>query len=352
MQIDPKFVSPVGTRIMQRLRSMAQSNAMKSGIRQTDSLDTQALAQRFVLQRAISRIFESEYGELFALKGGMLMMHLEEVDPLRARGTEDIDIQIPGFQGGMDDLARIAKDVFDKVSETNDDGIRFDTAGMKVRSRPEESVPGGSILLRAYLGTLNLKFKIDVTFDSRPIFDVAEKSVIPSILGDDFPPITVRRVPFSWTLADKIHAQVRHGADTTRLKDFYDMYLIVSKNKANPEDAIKALRMTFDLFGSPLPTSIDQIAAFGEDYAAKNDTTWETEKKRYKFAVPTPSLPEVCRTLRNAIGPLIAEANKLEWKPTSAYKKAIPLPERIAERIQSMRGGNTLSNNGVAAVTP
>lgn len=351
MKVPSDTVSPAGNRILARLRSMAQSNAMKSGVNQSNNVNTQSLGKRFILQRAISRIFESDYAEMFALKGGMLMMHLEEVSAFRARETDDIDIQIPGFNGAIEDFAAIAKDVLGKASSI-EDGIWYDVDGMRMQARPGEGVPGGSLTIPASLGTLNIKFKIDVTFDSRPVFDVAVKSTIPSILGDDFPPITVRRVPFSWTLADKVQAQVRHGIGSTRLKDFYDMYLIVSKGMADPQETANALRMTFDLFDSPLVESVDQIDAFSAAYAIKNSEAWDREKQQRRFAVETPDLPEVCRVLRNAIGPLIKEANKLDQKPASAYKETIPLPDIIAKRIMSMRERDGVSFEKSAAETP
>jgi hypothetical protein len=340
---DNAATSPAGNRVLARLRSMAQSNASKTGLNQSKTVNTQSLAKKFILQRAISRIFESAYGEMFAMKGGMLMMHLEEVSLFNSRETDDIDVQIPGFDGAIEDLADIARKVLGNAS-LEDDGIVFNTDRMGIQSRPDEGVPGGSLTIPAQLGTLNVKFKMDVTFDSRPVFDVAETSTIPSILGDDFPPVTVRRVPFSWTLADKVQAQVRHGITSTRLKDFYDMYLIVSKDKADPKQTAEAMRMTFDLFKCPLPKSVDDIVAFSHDYAVRNAEAWDREKTNRRFAVATPGLVEVCEVLRKAIGPMLEEANKLHQTPAETYKTTTPVLETIAKRIASMRESNGIDH--------
>jgi hypothetical protein len=47
---------------------------------------------------------------------------------------------------------------------------------------------------------------------------------------------------------------VRHGENSTRFRDFYDMYLIVSRNKADPQQTVEAMRMTFDLFRCEMPS--------------------------------------------------------------------------------------------------
>lgn len=294
MIYDPTMVTEAGLENLKRIRSIAQSR----------KTNTQLVATRFILERVVSRLFTSDHADLFALKGGLIIMHAEGVDPVVSRATEDIDLQIPGFDGAIEDFAAICREALSMVPET-DDGVRFDLGTMKVFKRLDDNVPGGTLHVPAQIGNMRVKFKVDVTFDSRPAFTVAVSDEMPSVIPDRYAPVPVRRIPLSWTLADKLQALVRHGEDSTRFRDFYDMYLILSRNKADPQQTVEAMRMTFDLFRCEMPGSVDEIGALSDRYAMRNAAAWERECRQRRFAVQMPDFQEVVSAVREAARPLV-----------------------------------------------
>lgn len=301
MIYDPALVSPEGEATFRDIQRQARKR----------NKDPQAICQRFILERLTARLFESRHADKFALKGGMIMMLVEGVDGYEARATGDIDIHIPGFKGAAEDLDAIVREVISAPAD-RDDGIRWDMDAMNVSLAREGRVAGASVAMAAQVGKLRVKVHCDVGFDDRPVFDCAESDEIPSVLPDRYPPVQVRRVPFSWTLADKVQALSRHGSGTTRLRDFYDMFVILSKGKADPEQTAQALARTFKLFGTDLPDTAAGLGALSDEYAERNASAWEREKKSRRFAVATPSLPEIVRFVRAEIEPHLERAREIQ----------------------------------------
>lgn len=317
MIYDPALVTSSGEDMFAELRRAARRR----------NKDPQAVAQRFILERMLSRLFESRHAERFALKGGMIMMFAEEVDSFDARQTGDIDIHIPNFRGTREDLEGIMREVL--TEPRADDGISYDLAGLSVELTREADVAGASVALAAQVGRLRVKVKCDVGFDSRPVFDVAETSEIPSLLPDRFAPVKVRRVPFSWTLADKIQAMTRHGAGTTRMRDFYDMYVLLTRDKVDLDQTVVALARTYDLFATPMPTDAEGIGALADAYAAKNASQWVQECRHRRFAVEMPPLIEVVGFLRERIGPLLERAHEHRAMLAASALGSLPQAMRV-----------------------
>lgn len=300
MIFDPALVSRKGEETFAELRRAARRR----------NKDPQAITQRFILERLLSRLFESRHSDRFALKGGMIMMFAEDVSPEDARQTGDIDLHIPDFEGSVEDLEAIIREVL--VDEREDDGIRYDMDGLSVEGTRDGKVAGASVAFAAQVGRVRVKVKCDVGFDERPALDVAETSEIPSLLPDRYPPVEVNRVPLSWTLADKVQAMTRHGGSTTRMRDFYDMYVILTRDKADREQAADALSRTYRLFGNDIPDDVDGFAALAPGYAERNAALWEKECKHRAFAMATPPLPEVIRTIREGIAPILERAKEID----------------------------------------
>ncbi len=302
MRGQPHLESDAGRRTFLELRKVAMANRR----------NPDAVATRFVLERAVARIFAGPHAHRFALKGGMILMQAEGVGPVLGRATSDIDVHIPGFDGPMEELEGILRESL-AAPMGEDDGVRFDLSTLRLARTRDGAVGGAAVGVVAQVGQVGVKVRADIGFDDRPVFDVAVSDELPSVLPDRFPPVPVRRIPFSWTLADKVQCLVRHGESTTRLRDYYDMHLILSRGLADPDEAADALVRTFALFGSEMPVDAEALHALSDGYAVRNASAWEREVRG--FAVRMPPLPEVCARLRETLGPLLERAHAIAAAP-------------------------------------
>lgn len=268
--------------------------------------NTQSVCTRYALERVVSRIFSSQHADEFVLKGGLIIMYAEETDPLHSRATDDIDVHLPAFEGGIERFQEILNEI---LAQKADDGISFDLASMKVASTREGAVPGGTVTVHADIGGMHLKIKCDVGFDKRPAHDVSVECEMPSILPDRFTPVRIRRIPLSWTVADKIQTLHRHGDATSRFKDYYDLYVILTRDMADPAQTVDAIARTYGLFEMGVPGSTSQICALSDDFAERHYLDWEKEKVARHFAVETPDLLSVVRAIRERIEPFLEQAS-------------------------------------------
>ena len=272
-------------------------------------MDVQKAAHRFAMERFLHRIFTGEHAGRFALKGGMLMMFAEEApDQYRARTTNDVDLQVPAFDEGMAAFSRMVTDALSRVPE-DDDGVRFDVSQMRVEF-VREFVPGCAVSVPTYVGTVKFRLKADVTFDERSRVDELVAAEVPSMVPG-MPSVSVARIPFEHTVADKVQAMVRHGAVTFRLRDYYDLYAIFLHGKATDLDAAAlAMGRTFRLFDMPVPEDVSEIVALSDESARLLAPAWEKELAARPFYVETPPFPEMLALIREGVAPILERVDR------------------------------------------
>lgn len=263
---DPKLVSPAGESAKAKLKNLAT----KAG------KPFDPVAQRFLLEGAIRRIFQSDHADRFgvgvSLKGGALMFLAEGVDAINGRGTTDIDLQISEWKGTMDELAVAMREALASIPAI-DDGVRFDVDDLRVTSIREGGVPGGAVTCWAQIGTMRVRFKADVGFYDAALQDTLIETDYPSML--DLPPIRIWRQQIEYSISDKAHAAWKHGSDNSRLRDYYDLAVYLSKCSVDDDRLRQAFCRSWPLYGAQVPTSIDEIEGYDLAWAAEKAADFE-----------------------------------------------------------------------------
>ena len=118
---------------------------------------------RFVLERFLMRLAATPYAGEVALKGGMLLMSL---GASQAKPTDDLDLH---YEDTMTEAAAAAfVRAVAEIEPTEEDGLVFDTSGMRVDAVREVLVPGFRLRFRAMLATqprpTEIPVKIDLAF--------------------------------------------------------------------------------------------------------------------------------------------------------------------------------------------
>ncbi len=216
------------------------------------------LLSRYVIERLLFRLSVSPHAGNFVLKGALLFALWYDKPH---RPTKDADLL--GF--GADD-ADTQRATFTAICAIDaDDGVRYDTQGMKLAPIREDNMYGGTRLsLLAFVGSARLPVQVDIGFGDA-ITPAPELVIYPTLLdGMDAP--RLRAYPVYTVIAEKFHAMVELGIDNSRMKDFFDLAVIARTTELDGGTLVDALRATFKRRGTPMPASTP--IALTQEFAA------------------------------------------------------------------------------------
>lgn len=227
----------IGASVRQRLLNLAHAR----------SQPMELLLIRYALERLLHRLSLSPHRDRFVLKGAMLLTTWFD-EPHRA--TRDVDLL--GFGNAAQDALLTA---FREIMAVDlDDGVSFDLKGLQVEAIREEVEYGGSRLrTTAKLAGARIPITVDVGFG-----DAVEPGVedidLPVLL--DMPSPHLRAYPQETVIAEKLHAMVVLGMANSRMKDYYDVWMLTSASEPDPERLRRAIVATFARRGTPIPSLI------------------------------------------------------------------------------------------------
>jgi len=203
----PKPLRNIGASIRARLQNLAKERHQQFDL----------LLTRYALERLLYRLSRTKHRDRFVLKGAMLMTTWFD-DPHRP--TRDLDLL--GY-GEPDPEAMLG--VFREICAVEaDDGIAFDVAGLEIdRIREELDYGGLRIKTTATVSGARVRVVIDIGFGDAVEPGLTEVE-LPVLL--DLPSPRLRAYPRETVIAEKFQAMVALGRANSRMKDFYDVWLL------------------------------------------------------------------------------------------------------------------------------
>jgi hypothetical protein len=261
---------------------------------------------RYVIERLLYRLSRSEHASQFVLKGAMLF-RLWADQPHRP--TRDLDLLGKG-EPSPELLAQVFRDVCGVSVE--DDGLTFDpdsvTAG---RIREDQEYEGVRVECRAHLGQARINLQVDVGFGDA-VSPRPSEITYPVLL--DFPAPVLRAYPRQAVVAEKFQAMVALGLGNSRMKDFFDLWVLARGFAFDGPSLAGAIRATFRRRRTILPAEppLALTPAFGTDAAKTRQ--WAAFLKRSKLDASGAGLEEVCAFLNGFLmPPTLALAAGEEW---------------------------------------
>ena len=205
------------------------------------------LLSRFAIERLLYRLSVSPHAGNFVLKGALLFALWYDTPH---RPTKDADLL--GF--GADD-ADTLRGTFTSICAIDaDDGVRYETSGMRIAPIREDNVYGGlRLTIPAFIGNARLSVQVDLGFGDA-ITPAPESVTYPTLL-DDLAAPSLRAYPVYTVIAEKFHAMVVLGMSNSRMKDFFDLAVIARTSEIDGGTLVDALRATFARRNTSLPTS-------------------------------------------------------------------------------------------------
>lgn len=209
---------------------------------------------RFALERLLYRLSQSAHADRFILKGAMLLAVWFD-DPTRP--TRDLDLL--GF-GEADSEAMLAT-FRDILSAEVDDGITFDVDSIKI-DRIREQLEYGGVRLRAdaHVGGARVRASIDIGFGDA-LEPGVEELDYPVLL--DLPVPKLRAYAQETVIAEKFQAMVLLGRANSRMKDFYDIWLLTRSFTFDPNRVARAIAATFARRKTPIPLELPDALTDG-----------------------------------------------------------------------------------------
>jgi len=179
-------------------------------------LNPQVLLNRFFMERFLERISISKYKNNFVLKGGVLISSIVGID---TRMTKDMDLTIQNLPLNED----VIKNVMGEIIAANiDDATTFVLIDL-ISIREGADYRGLKVRFNAAFDKTRTTIQIDITAGDK----ITPKEISYNyklLLGNRS--IDIISYPIETVLAEKIESILSRSVANTRMKDFYDCYLL------------------------------------------------------------------------------------------------------------------------------
>ena len=253
--------------------------------------DFQQVLVRFALERILYRLTQSQYADRFLLKGALLFTLWYDM-PHRA--TRDADLL--GF--GASDLESVAQIFREIAAVVVEDGIVFDPASVIAEEIRKEAGYGGvRVVIAGELAKARCKTQIDVGFGDA-VTPGPVDSIYPVLL-DDLPAPRIRAYPVYTVVAEKLHAIALLGMTNSRVKDYFDLSVLLERETLDVDLLAQAIKATFERRNMALPTSLP--VGLTDEFAldASRQALWQAFSK--KNELPPEPLAAIVDRLRPAL---------------------------------------------------
>lgn len=237
--MSPADTRNMGHSVYQRLLNIARQTKQEFNL----------LLLRYGMERFLYRLSISVHKDRFVLKGASMFLVWRGQN---YRVTRDADLL--GF--GRPELEAIAK-IFTGVCEAGsvaEDGMLYLSKTLHVKAiREQQGYDGVRLKLEGRLHQARIPLRIDIGFGDA-VTPSPERVVYPALL--DAPPPRLKGYPRYTMVAEKFEAMVRLGLANSRMKDFYDMWLLSRIFEFEGRILCEAIKNTFARRETPVPTGI------------------------------------------------------------------------------------------------
>jgi len=293
--------------VLARLRNVAQ----EAGISFNDIL------QSYVIERFLARLSRSPHADTVLLKGA-LMLRVWGVP--RARPTMDIDLLRRGV-ADQESLVRLVEECA-AISDPAD-GVIFEPTTISVEPiRDATEYVGTRVRLQARLNNVRQTVQIDFGVGDavHPEPQVIDYPVI--LTG---PPVRLNAYPVESAIAEKFEAMVHLDMQNSRMKDFYDIWILSRALSFTGPALSRAIRSTFDRRQTSLPV-VPPVALTAEFYSEPvHVRQWAAFIRRIGEPALANELSQVVADLAEFLMPAAKAASTsavcpLRWEPLGPWQ--------------------------------
>lgn len=258
------------------IRTAIQLKALVRNLSNGDSAQAQIIIRNYIMERFLERLSLSEYRNNFILKGGMLVSAMVGID---VRSTLDIDATVKSFPLSAETAQEVIRKI---IAVPVDDGVSFTL----ISASPimEEAEYGGvRVALEAAIEAMRMPLKVDIS--TGDAITPKEISYQFKLMFEDRT-ISVLAYNLETVLAEKLETVVNRGTANTRLRDFYDLY-VLQKNCSQAIDLgtlHAAFRATCAKRQSEKVMQDGELILEEVRENAAMQQLWRSYQKKYRYA--------------------------------------------------------------------
>lgn len=264
------------------------------------------LLQYYAMERFLYRLSRSPHADCFILKGALMLRVWRSPE---FRPTMDIDM----LGRTSNEEAGIITQIRDVIAvEVDSDGLTFDPASVQSERITEGAdYEGMRVRFRGMLDTARITMQIDIGFGDI-IYPGPEKSDFPTMLN--FPAPRLLCYSRESAIAEKFEAMVKLGILNSRMKDFYDIWLLSRLFDFDGMNLTEAIRLTFEQRGTALPA---EVVAFSKAFIDTKQVQWAAFRRRLQQDQVPASFHEVVLAVEKFLAPLVSVLSQDRPKPMS-----------------------------------
>ena len=237
-------------------------------------IEAHVLIRKYMMERFLERVSSSKYNGSFILKGGMLVAAFVGVE---ARATMDIDTTIKGIPVTIVDMER----TITEISNIDlDDNVKFRIK--KVSEIMDEAEYSGiRFSMDAVLDGAVIPLKIDIS--TGDVITPREIAYSYKLMFEDRT-IPIMTYPIETVLAEKLETVISRSITNTRMRDFYDIHILLKSQNINADILALALERTAKKRGnfSLLENAESVLKIVKSDEGMKR--LWNIYQKKFKYA--------------------------------------------------------------------
>ena len=260
----------------------------------------QLLLMRYGLERLLYRLSQSEYRDAFVMKGAMMFV-VWAGQPYRA--TKDLDL-LALQSASRDRFKELIRELC--AMRVVEDGLVFAADSVEAEEiREDAAYQGVRVKLVTRLDTARIPLQVDIGFGDA-VTPKPAKGEFPPLLEFPAPRLTMYRR--ETTIAEKFEAMVKLGILNSRMKDFYDIWVLSQEFEFEGETLSASIAATFKRRKTEMVVTVP--LALSESFSTDpvKQRQWQAFARRGRLRLPSTDFPAVVNTVRDFLMPAATAA--------------------------------------------
>lgn len=278
------------------MKNSMQLKAIVKNMAKSKKISAQIVLQNYMLERLLERISLSHYQSNFILKGGFLIASIVGLD---TRATMDIDATIKGLKINAESIQNMLNEIC--AIEINDEVI-FSLRRIE-EIRESADYHGFRIALEAVYPPIKVPLKVDIT--TGDIITPKEINYEFRLLFDSRS-IRILAYNLETIMAEKLETTIARGNQNTRLRDYYDIYIIrkLQWQNIDPRTLKEALLNTCQSRGTiNIIKRYDEILKTVQTSDAMSEF-WKDYQNQFDYARDI-GFDHICHTIREILNDIL-----------------------------------------------
>jgi hypothetical protein len=254
------------------------------------------LLRFYGIERFLYRLSVSPHAGQFVLKGGLMLLAWRSP---WVRPTMDVDL-LGHMPNDVQAVAAVMRDVC--LQPVDDDGVVFDPeSATAIIINPDRECSGVRVRFNGDLARAVIAMQVDVGFGD-VIVPGDQQIEFPSMLG--FPAAVLRGYTRESVIAEKLEAMVQRGRITSRMSDFYDIWLLSQQYEFDGAVLSAAISRTFSDRNTEIVASPVTLT---EEFARSEvkQTQWRAFVTKGRMEHAPLELSEVVAGIAGFVGPVL-----------------------------------------------